>query len=134
MLSSRFLTNTVKADFVIMSLKTEIQKLQVETDSSHKELVSPSNIKKEKDDDGEGSKRKRRKTTTEFEQPKKNDDATNSQERIDSFRRIDSQLNNDSLAQFGQQVVTNLRESDLSKGKLLALQIEILATIARYIA
>ena len=47
-------------------------------------------------------------------------------------REIDR--NNDSFAQFGASVANHLRESQLPKGALLALQGEILATIARHVS
>ena len=85
-------------------------------------MLTPSNIKREKvdDDDKEGSAKKRRKTTN-------NEESGNS-------NNISNNINNDSYSQFGQSVANHLRESNLSKGQLLVLQGEILATIAKHVA
>ena len=124
MLSSRFFDHHSRSRFCNnLSLKTVNQKkIQAETDSSHEELVSPSNIKKEKGAEEEGGERK-----TTIGEGSSKDNSNNSSSN-------NSNNSNDSYSQFGQSVANHLRESDLSKGALLVLQGEILATIAKHIA
>ena len=101
--------------------------LQAEGDYAQEELISPTNIKKEKDEE------ERRKATNNEE----SSNSSNSNRNSSSNSNINSNSssnNNDSYAQFGQSVANHLRESNLSKGKLLVLQGEILATIAKHVA
>ena len=95
-------------------------------------MLTPSNIKREKvdDDDKEENANKRRKTTNNEELVNSN----NISNSINDNGNNISNINNDSYAQFGQSVANHLRESNLSKGQLLVLQGEILATIAKHVA
>ena len=100
--------------------------LQAEGDYAQEELISPTNIKKEKDEE------ERRKATNNEESSNSNSNRNSgSNSNINSNSSSNS---NDSYAQFGQSVANHLRESNLSKGKLLVLQGEILATIAKHVA
>ena len=101
----------------------------MEAESNREELLTPSNIKREKvdDDDKEGSAKKRRKTTN-------NEESGNSNNINNISSNNTNNSINDSYAQFGQSVANHLRESNLSKGQLLVLQGEILATIAKHVA
>ena len=96
------------------------ENLQVEADKRKEELISPSNIKREREDEaGEEGTAKRRKTTN-------NDAESNTQSN-------NANGINDSYAKFGESVANHLREANLSKGTLLILQGEILAAIAKHV-
>ena len=102
--------------------------LQAEGDYAQEELISPTNIKKEKDEE------ERRKATNNEESSNSNSNSNRNSSSNSNINSNSSSNSNDSYAQFGQSVANHLRESNLSKGKLLVLQGEILATIAKHVA